>query len=59
MHMSCHLRECVLDCGPLNHFWLFSFEPFNGVLGQMPNNNRSVETQMMQRFLCDKAYSNA
>ena len=20
MHMSCHLRECVLDYGPLNHF---------------------------------------
>ena len=51
--MSCHLKECVLDYGPLNHFWLFSFERFNGVLGQIPNNNRSIETQMMQRFLCD------
>ena len=40
MHMSCHLRECVLDYGPLNHFWLFAFERFNGILGQLPNNNR-------------------
>ena len=53
MHMSCHLRECVLDYGPLNHFWLFAFERFNGVLGQLPNNNRSIETQMMQRFISD------
>ena len=28
MHMSCHLRECILDYGPLNHFWLFAFEHF-------------------------------
>ena len=53
MHMSCHLRECVLDYGPLNHFWLFASERFNGVLGQLPNNNRSIETQMMQRFISD------
>ena len=53
MHMSCHLRECILDYGPLNHFWLFAFERFNGILGQLPNNNRSIETQMMKRFLAD------
>ena len=53
MHMSCHLRECILDYGPLNHFWLFAFERFNGILGQLPNNNCSIEAQMMQRFLSD------
>ena len=53
MHMCCHLRECILDYGPLNHFWLFAFERFNGILGQLPNNNRSIETQMMKRFLAD------
>ena len=53
MHMCCHLRECILDYGPLNHFWLFAFERFNGVLGQLPNNNRSVEVQMMKRFIAD------
>ena len=51
--MSCHLRECIHDYGPLNHFWLFAFERFNGILGQLPNNNRSIETQMMQHFLSD------
>ena len=53
MHMCCHLRECILDYGPLNHFWLFAFERFNGILGQLPNNNRSVEVQMMKRFVAD------
>ena len=53
MHMSCHLRECILDYGPLNHFWLFAFERFNGILGQLPNNNKSIETQMMKHFIAD------
>ena len=55
MHMCCHLKECILDYGPLNHFWLFAFERFNGILGQLPSNNRSVEVQMMKHFLshCD------
>ena len=46
MHMSCHLRECVEDYGPLNKFWLFAFERFNGILGKLPNNNRSIERQI-------------
>lgn len=51
MHMHCHLQECVKDYGPLHGFWLFSFERFNGLLGQQPNNNRSVEVQLMDRFV--------
>ena len=53
MHMSCHFRECVEDCGPLNNFWLFAFEWFNGILGKLPNNNRLIERQMMRRFVHD------
>ena len=53
MHMSCHLKECILDYGPLNHFWLFAFERFNGILGNLPNNNRSIEVQMAKRFISD------
>ena len=51
MHMSCHLKDCILDYGPLNHFWLFAFERFNGILGQLPTNNKSIETQLMKQFL--------
>ena len=53
MHMSCHIRECILDYGPMQNFWLFSFERYNGILGRLPNNNRSIEVQMMRRFLSD------
>lgn len=58
LHMSCHLRDCILDYGPMQNFWLFSFERFNGDLGKLPNNNRSIEVQMMRRFLSDADIAN-
>ena len=48
MHMSCHLCECILDFGPINHIWHFAI---NGILGQLHTNNRSVEVQMMKLCL--------
>ena len=53
MHMHCHLRSCIEDYGPLHGFWLFAFERYNGILGSIPNNNRSIEVQMMRRFVTD------
>lgn len=53
MHLHCHLKECILDFGPLHGFWCFPFERYNGVLGNVPNNNRSIEAQMMNRFVTD------
>ena len=32
MHMSCHLRECLLDYGPFMSFWCFPYERYNGIL---------------------------
>ena len=26
MHLHCHLKECILDYGPLHGFWCFPFE---------------------------------
>ena len=51
MHLHCHLRSCIVDYGPLHGFWCYAFERFNGILGSMPNNNRSVEIQLTGRFL--------
>lgn len=51
MHLSCHLYECIVDYGPLHGFWCFAFERYNGILGAIPNNNRNIEPQLMQRFL--------
>ena len=32
MHMSLHLKECLLDYGPFPAFWCFAFERYNGIL---------------------------
>ena len=47
MHLHCHLASCVRDFGPMASFWCFSFERMNGVLGDQPSNNRSIEVQLM------------
>ena len=53
MHLHCHLKDCILDYGPLHGFWLFAFERYNGLLGQLPNNNHSIEVQLMKRVIND------
>ena len=53
MHMHAHLKACIEDYGPSHGFWLYAFERYNGVLGSIPNNNRSIEVQPMNRFTSD------
>ena len=53
MHLHAHLKTCIDDYGPLHGFWLFSYERFNAILGSQPNNNRSIEIQLMARFIRD------
>lgn len=53
MHMHGHLKDVVKDYGPVQEFWLFSFERYNGILGNQPSNNKCIEPQLMQRFLND------
>lgn len=57
MHMHPHLKDVICDYGPLQEFWCFSFERFNGILGKQPTNNRSIEAQLMKRFLRDNLSS--
>ena len=54
MHMHCHLKDILDDYGPVQSYWLFSFERLNGILGKMPNNNRLIEPQLMQHFIQEK-----
>ena len=51
MHLYGHLREVLSDFGPVQEYWLFSFERYNGLLGNQPTNNRNIEPQLMKRFL--------
>jgi len=50
MHLHCHLKDVLLDHGPVPSFWCFSFERYNGILGSTTTNKRSVELQLMRRF---------
>lgn len=50
MHLHSHLKDCMLDYGPVYAFWCFSFERLNGILGEYHNNNRNIEVQVMRHF---------
>lgn len=55
MHLHLHLKQCFEDFGPAHSFWCFSFERYNGILGSYHTNKRSIETQLMKKFLTAQA----
>ena len=50
LHMHCHLKECILDAGPLYAFWCFSFERYNGILEKMKKSWYAPELQLIHKF---------
>ena len=48
---SLQLKECAIACGSVHAFWCLRFERFNGILGSMQVNGRSVEVQLMRKPL--------
>jgi len=51
MHMMLHVKESILDFGPVYSTWCFSFERYNGILGGYHINNRAVTLTLMRRFI--------
>ena len=51
MHMSLHLKECLLDCSPFPTLWCFAFERFNGVLEGIGKSWVLPEKQMFIKFV--------
>ena len=49
MHMHSHLADCSFGYS----FWLFSFKRYNGILGNYYTNNKSIELQVMRKFIRD------
>ena len=45
-----HKCECIEDYMPVQGFWLFSFEWFNGMLSKQPNNNKCIKVQLIHRL---------
>jgi len=58
MHLCCHLADCINDYGSVYNFWLFSFERYNGILGNYPTNKRHIAVQLMQKFVNETDCSN-
>ena len=56
MHLHGHIKDCILDFGPVYSFWLFSFERLNGVLGSYHTNCHDISVQLMRRFRMSHDY---
>ena len=51
LHLHLHLKDCLLDYGPAHSFWCFSFKRYNGLLGSYHTNRKSIEAQIMRKFV--------
>ena len=51
MHLHAHIKECILDFGPIAAFWTFPFERFNGILESFSKNWMKPEEQITRKFL--------
>lgn len=51
MHMHLHIKDSILNYGPVYAFWCFPFERFNGVFDSFQKNWVSPELQMIKKFL--------
>ena len=56
--MSLHLSESITDFGGVYSTWLFSFERFNGYLGDTQTNNKGIEVTLMRKVLADCSLAN-
>ncbi len=50
MHMACHLQECILYVGPLQKFWCYPYERYNGVLESFNKSWMQPEKQLFKKF---------
>ena len=51
MHLHSHLKDCILDFGPISAFWAFPFERFNGILESFSKNWMKPEEQIMRKII--------
>ncbi|OAD71012.1 hypothetical protein PHYBLDRAFT_171073 [Phycomyces blakesleeanus NRRL 1555(-)] len=52
MHLHLHLRQTMIDFGPVYGYWLFSFERYNSVLKNIKTNRRNgFKLTFMRQFI--------
>ena len=52
MHLHTHLKQCILDYGPLHAFWCYPFEWYNRILGSFHSNKKSIKSQWKRFVFC-------
>ena len=57
MHLQCHLKECIIDYGPVYTFWLFAYERLNGIMGSYHTNCKNISVQLTRRFVDSIEYA--
>ena len=51
MHLACHLRESLIDYGPLAAFSAYSFECYNGALERIKTSWNGPEKQVLNKIV--------
>lgn len=51
MHAVLHLKQGILQYGPVHAHWTFPWERMNGCMGSIPMNRHHVEQQFMRSFV--------
>jgi len=57
-HLHLHLKQCMIDFAPVFSFWCFSFERFNGFLGNYQTNKKDIVVTTMRK-ICKEAKVNS
>ena len=51
IHLHHHIKNCIVDFGPISAFWAFPFERFNGLLENFTKNWMKPEEQILQKVM--------
>ena len=51
MHLHCHIRETIVDYGPVYSTWCFAFERMNGIFESFQKNWIHPEVQLLVKFV--------
>ena len=57
LHLHGHLKECILDFGPVYTFWLFSCERLDEVLGSYHTYCHDISLQLMRRYTSSQEFA--
>lgn len=55
LHMQLHLKELILDYGPVYSFRCFGFERLNGILGKFKTNTHDISIHLMRKVTFNAA----